>query len=275
HTSPPPRPPPRRPAPGGLFFAAQAGPSSEPAQPPAGPAETGAPAPNSAYAVSKVAAASLVYYFGRKRGLRCTNLRLYSVYGPLEDASRLIPNVVRFGVDGRLPEFVSPDVSRDFVYVDDVTEAFIDAALNLPPDAHGDSFNIGTGAKTTIGDVATIARDLFGVRDEPTFTMPSRSWDTTDWFARIDKARDVLGWQPRTSFRGGLERTARWFSALPDKERYYQSSKRFGLDTKHSVSAIVACYRDGQAIPIMHERLRATFAKLNVDYEIIFVNDCR
>ena len=53
-----------------------------------------------------------------------------------------------------------------------------------------------------------------------------------------------------------------------------QSSKRFGLDTKHSVSAIIACYKDGQAIPIMYERLKKTFAGLNVDHEIIFVNDC-
>src|SRR5207253_9445393 len=43
---------------------------------------------------------------------------------------------------------------------------------------------------------------------------------------------------------------------------------------KHSISAIVACYKDGQAIPIMYERLKKTFNKLNIDYEIIFVNDC-
>jgi dolichol-phosphate mannosyltransferase len=40
------------------------------------------------------------------------------------------------------------------------------------------------------------------------------------------------------------------------------------------LTAVVACYRDAQAVPVMHERLVATFAKLGVDYEIIFVNDC-
>ena len=40
------------------------------------------------------------------------------------------------------------------------------------------------------------------------------------------------------------------------------------------MSAIIACYKDNQAIPVMYERLKATFSKLNVDYEIIFVNDC-
>lgn len=258
----------------GISFYGHAGTSSEYGDNASGPAETGPSAPNSDYAVSKVAAANLIYYFGRKKGMRCTNLRLYSAYGPLEDASRLIPNLIRLGLEGGLPEFVSPDVSRDFIYVDDVTEAFIDAALGLPEAYHGDSFNIGTGCKTTIRDVAAIAGEMFGIASEPVFTMPARRWDVTDWYARIDKAREVLGWGPRTSFREGLERTARWFSSLPDKERYYHSSKRFGLDTKHSVSAVVACYKDNQAIPLMYERLRATFSKLNIDYEIIFVNDC-
>lgn len=257
-----------------ISFYGHAGSSSEYGENASGPTETGPTAPNSDYAVSKAASASLIYYFGRKQGLRCANLRLYSVYGPLEDAARLIPNVVRLGLEGRFPELVSPDVSRDFVYVDDVTTAFIDAALALPAHCHGDSFNIGTGHKTTIGDVARIATDVFDIQSEPVFTMPSRHWDVSNWFARIDRARETLSWEPRTTFKEGLERTARWYATLPDKARYQQSSKRFGLDTKYSMSAVVACYKDNQAIPIMYQRLSTTFAKLNVDYEIIFVNDC-
>ena len=74
-------------------------------------------------------------------------------------------------------------------------------------------------------------------------------------------------------FRDGLRRTADWYRKLEDPEGYHRSSKQFGLDTKHSVSAIVACYKDGQAIPIMYERLKKTFEELKVDYEIILVND--
>jgi dolichol-phosphate mannosyltransferase len=103
--------------------------------------------------------------------------------------------------------------------------------------------------------------------------MPSRQWDLPDWYANIEKVRTRIGWEPRTTFREGLLNTAEWFRSLPDRALYSQSSKRFGLDTKHSVSAIIACYRDNLAIPIMYERLKATFTKLNVDHEIIFVND--
>src|SRR5262249_8987463 len=113
----------------------------------------------------------------------------------------------------------------------------------------------------------------FGLPGAPTFTMSERRWDVHDWFADNRKARARLGWQPRTDFRDGLRRTAAWYKALPDKPRYVQSSKKFGLDTVYSVSAVIACYKDNQAIPIMYERLKETFTRLNVDFEIIFVND--
>ena len=46
------------------------------------------------------------------------------------------------------------------------------------------------------------------------------------------------------------------------------------MPERKKISAIIACYRDAPAIPIMHERLAAVFQKIGVDYEIIFVNDC-
>ncbi|MGO9914805.1 MAG: NAD-dependent epimerase/dehydratase family protein [Isosphaeraceae bacterium] len=251
-----------------------AGSSSEYGDNAAGPRERDPAAPNSDYAVSKVAAANLIHYYGKRRGFPCANLRLYSVFGPLEDSARLIPNLVRHGMRGRFPEFVNPTISRDFVYVDDVSEAFIDAALNLAANDYGESFNIGTGSKTTIGDVAETARRLFDIAAEPVFNMSKRPWDVPDWYANIDKTRERLKWKPRTTFEQGLRKTIHWYEALLDKPRYERSSKKYGLDTVYSVSAVVACYRDNLAIPIMYERLKSTFTKLNIDFEIIFVNDC-
>jgi polyisoprenyl-phosphate glycosyltransferase len=251
-----------------------AGSSSEYGDNASGPSELAPFAPNSHYAVSKVAAANLLHYYGKKKGFPCVNLRLYSVYGPLEDSSRLIPNLVRHGIERTYPKFVNPSISRDFVYVDDVVEAFVDIALNFTVNDYGSSFNIGTGRKTTIRDCAIIAKDIFSIPSDPDFSsMPDRNWDVTDWYANIDEVRTRIGWIPRTTLREGIIQTANWFRQLEDKEMYFQSSKRFGLDTKHSVSAVIACYKDAEAIPVMYERLKKTFTKLNVDYEIIFVND--
>ena len=261
-------------APQGIVAYVHAGSSSEYGTNAAGTPEDGFLAPNSDYAVSKASAAHFLHYHGRHRGFPGINLRLYSVYGPMEDSSRLIPTLMRAGLAGRYPPFVNPDISRDFIHVDDVCEAFVRAALSMRPEVHGTSVNIGTGVKTTIRDLASVAQRMFGLEASPEFALAPRAWDVTDWFANVSRARDLIGWEPRTSLADGLASTREWFASLPDPDAYERSSKRFGLDTRHSVTAIIACYRDAQAIPIMHARLRDTFAKLNIDYEIIFVNDC-
>ena len=92
--------------------------------------------------------------------------------------------------------------------------------------------------------------------------MPERCWDVTDWYANIDgpAAAPRLG-SRAPALRRASKQTVDWYKALPDKPRYERSSKKFGLDTVYSVSAIVACYKDNQAIPIMYERLMATFTQ--------------
>lgn len=251
-----------------------AGSSSEYGARSAAPDESRAPAPNSQYAVTKAAAAGLVYFSGRHRGLRCANLRLYSVYGPLEDRSRLIPTLVAEAARGRLPPFVEPQTSRDFVYVDDAVRAFVSAAVLLRPDHYGESFNIGSGRKTTIRELAELAKREFGVECAPEFsTMPARTWDLEDWYANPARAAEILGWRAQIGLEEGLRRTARWYSGLADVALYESASKKRALDSIYSVTAIIACYKDGEAIPVMAERLERMFTALKIDYEIIFVND--
>ena len=251
-----------------------AGSSSEYGDNCSGPAELDHLAPNSHYAVSKAATGHLIHYYGRHLRFPCVNLRLYSAYGPLEDSSRLIPKLVCNGLDRKLPDFVRPDISRDFVYIDDVCSAFVKAALNLRDDDYGASFNIGTGTKVTMAEIAELARTLYEIEDAPRFNMPPRKWDAADWYARPDLARDRIGWSATTPLDEGLRKTTDWLRSLPDRNRYETSSKVFAVDTRCSVSAIIACYKDGMAIPIMYARLKAVFHRLNIDHEIIFVNDC-
>jgi len=250
-----------------------AGSSSEYGVNAAGPLETDPALPNSHYAVSKLAASQFIGFAGHTLHLPIVNLRLYSVYGPLEDASRLIPNLVRHGLDGVYPPFVSPDTSRDFVYVDDVCEAFVRAATRLTPELYGESFNIGTGARTTMRDLADTAQLVFSLNKPAAFgTMPGRHWDVDTWFAAPDKAARLLGWSATTPLAEGLRRTADWVASL-GADGFAGMTKRDRAPERRSITAIVACYRDEQAVPIMYDRLVATFRKLAVDYEIIFVND--
>jgi len=252
-----------------------AGSSSEYGSLSAGPSEESFLKPNSHYSVAKASASQLIWYYGQKHKLACANLRFYSIYGPMEDSSRLIPNLVMEGLKGRLPPFVDPDISRDFIFIDDACEAFFDAAINLREEFFGHSFNVGSGKKVTIKEIAELACDIFNVKDEPRFSsITNNSWDLSDWYSNQKKTRAVLGWQANVDLRAGLLKTVDWLQSVESEEVYKGSSKKYELDVYRSISAIVACYKDEQAIPIMYERLVKTFRKIGIEYEIIFVNDC-
>lgn len=251
-----------------------AGSSSEYGTNSASPDEAASLKPNSHYAVSKAAAGHYVTFAGETRGLPVVNLRLYSVYGPYEDASRLIPALVAHGLAGRYPDFVDPDTARDFVFIDDVCDAFILAAARMSPDLHGQSLNIGSGFQTTIRELAGIARDVFAIPSEPVFgEMTGRHWDLTTWRSDPRKAERLLGWRAGTSLRDGLARTAEWTRSLAGTGLPALTKRGDTSGRPRSVSAIVACYKDEPAIPVMHERLTAVFRKLGIDYEVIFVDD--
>lgn len=238
------------------------------------PLESSVCAPDSHYATSKVAVANYLTFMGKRHQFPCVNLRLYSVYGQLEDTSRLMPSLVRHALAGKLPPFVDARTSRDFIHVDDVCAAFVMAASRMHPGLYGENFNIGSGQKTTIADLAATTKAVFNVAEEPRFnTMEGRAWDQAEWYSNPQKAADSFGWQCTIDLTKGLQKTAAWVSQLSDTE-FASTTKKNPDERKRSVSAIIACYKDAQAIPIMYSRLTDTFMKLGIDYEIIFVNDC-
>jgi nucleoside-diphosphate-sugar epimerase len=194
----------------------QAGSSSEYGSNCSAPREDSAPIPDSDYAVSKVAATAFVQLSGTKRGVPAWVLRLSSVYGPYEDVSRLVPRLLMQARKRAYPPLASPQISRDFVHIDDVCAAFervIEVAATLP---RGEIFNIGTGTCTTLADIVARVRKLFAISEEPVWgSMSNRHWDHPDWYSNPRKANDVLGWRATTSLDDGLARTARWMDENP------------------------------------------------------------
>jgi dolichol-phosphate mannosyltransferase len=194
----------------GAAAVVQAGSSSEYGAQDHAPAEHELPAPNSAYAVSKVAATQYGQWLARDRGQAVTTLRLYSIYGPWEDPRRLMPVLVEHARRGAWPPLADPSTPRDFVYVDDACEAFLRAAARARP---GDAavYNVASGTQTTLRELVDAARDVFGVAEEPRWgDYGARTWDTTVWVGDPARARSELGWTATTTLGDGLRAFGAW-----------------------------------------------------------------
>jgi UDP-glucose 4-epimerase len=180
--------------------------------------------PNSEYSVTKGYVSNYCRFLANKHGLNISTLRLYSVYGPYEEPTRLMPQMVLKAMAHALPPLVSPDVARDFVYIDDVVRALLLAAGQNHP---GKIYNICSGQQTTIRDLVD---EVFRTFD---FTapiawgeMPNRTWDTNCWVGKNQLARAELGWAPETALDQGLSRFRDWLLSDAETLQYYQSIRR-------------------------------------------------
>jgi dolichol-phosphate mannosyltransferase len=248
-----------------------AGSSSEYGLNAAGPSEDDPLQPNSHYAVTKASAAQMIKFYGTIKEMPVLNLRYYSIYGPFEEPDRLIPQLIEKGMKGAYPPLVQPDISRDFVYVDDAIYATLLSANSDFLKTAGKSINIASNKKTTIRDIAFTIKDIFHLPNDPEWgDFPNRKWDLKDWYGNAALAKELLDWENATTLREGLTQTCDWQKTY-SKPLY---EKKIVQDKiRHKLSAVIACYRDAQAIPFMYQRLTDTFRKIGVDYEIIFVND--
>jgi len=168
-------------------------------------------APSSPYAVSKWAADGYARMFHHLWDVQVSNLRIGMVYGPgRQDTHKLVPYVALALLRGREPELGSGTRHLDWVYVDDVVDAFL--AAGATPEAAGRAFDIGTGTGTSIRDTAELLSDIVGGPTRPRYgVLTDRALDS----ARIADpalAAEVLGWRPAVGLEEGLRRTVDWFS---------------------------------------------------------------
>jgi nucleoside-diphosphate-sugar epimerase len=159
----------------------------------------------SPYAAAKTAAHEYSRMCQSLFGTPVVNLRPFMVYGPGQPQWKVIPTVIRALLDGCPPALSSGERQIDWVYVDDVVEAFIAAAL--APNVEGLTLDIGSGRLASIREVVDCLVRLINPAIEPRFgALPDRPARPAR-IADIEPARLHLGWQPRTSLRAGLEAT--------------------------------------------------------------------
>jgi UDP-glucose 4-epimerase len=174
------------------------------------------PAPVSAYGASKLAAEYYVHALGRLNGVDTVVLRYFNVFGPGQDpASEYAAVVPRFStavLEDRQPIVNgSGEISRDFVYVDNVVEANLLAARPMSPS--GLTCNIASGTRSSLLQLLESINTAAGRRVEPIFG-PARNGDIPHSYADISVARQALGYEVRVPFGEGIRRTIAWYRGV-------------------------------------------------------------
>jgi UDP-glucose 4-epimerase len=177
------------------------------------PTREGAPQhPLSPYGVSKKVVGDYLHYYREVHGLEYTVAALANVYGPRQDPHGEAGVVAIFA--GKLLDRQRPTVfgdggqTRDYIYIDDVVDAFVRAVDK----GSGLLLNIGTGIETSVQQLYDAMAKLTGFKDSPQYA-PLRAGELLRSALDPGRAAIHLGWKPFTSLEEGLARTLEHFKA--------------------------------------------------------------
>jgi nucleoside-diphosphate-sugar epimerase len=173
-------------------------------------AEGTASVPSSPYAGSKIAAASYARMFHALYGTDSVWLRLFMVYGPAQpEIRRLVPHVTLSLLRGEAPKLSSGRRGIDWVYVDDVVEALLAAAVARG--IEGRMLDVGSGSLVTIRSIVERLSQMIDPTIVPLFgALPDRPLEH-DPVADVSTTASCLGWRSRTPLEEGLRRTVDWY----------------------------------------------------------------
>jgi UDP-glucose 4-epimerase len=167
--------------------------------------------PTSPYAASKVAGEVYLNTFRNLYGLECSHVAPANVYGPRQDPHGEAGVVAIFSqalLSGRPTKIFGDGTdTRDYVFVDDVVDAFVRASGEA---GGGQRFNVGTGVETSVRQLHTAIASAVGTPDEPEF-HPPRLGDLKRSCLDISRAESVLGWRPKVKLDDGVARTVDYF----------------------------------------------------------------
>ncbi len=173
------------------------------------------PRPMSPYAASKLTGEAIVRAWGHSFGLSGVSLRFFNVFGPRQAADSAYAAVIVSFLT-RLSRGQSPIIfgdgtaSRDFTPVGSVVRA-MQLAGAAQREFSGEAINVGTGTRTTIGELAEALARLVDRPDLMPIYEPSRSGDVPHSVADLTAARALLGYEPGQSFGEALAETVAWF----------------------------------------------------------------
>ena len=178
------------------------------------------------YQITKMLGELYCNFFRNYYGMATVRTRFFNSYGPGEIPGRyrnVIPNFIYWAMNGQpLPITGTGEETRDWTYVGDIVDGLLRAGSM--PEAVGEAMNLASGLETQVIDVATWVNELTG-NEAGVVYIERRKWDTKSrLLASIDKARQLIAYEPKTEFRDGLACTVAWFR---DNWEKIKASARF------------------------------------------------
>jgi len=168
--------------------------------------------PLTPYAAAKAGADRLVYSYIITYKIPAIIIRPFNNYGPYQHLEKAIPRFITSAILNE-PLTIHGDGSaeRDWVYVEDVAEA-IESALWVELDkVQGEVINIGTGISTSVLEIAHKILKLMEKPESLVQHIPDRPGQVDKHISSTEKAKQLLGWQAKTSLEEGLKKTIKWY----------------------------------------------------------------
>lgn len=177
--------------------------------------------PLSPYAVTKYANELYADVFARTYGMECVGLRYFNVFGRRQDPFGAYAAVIPLFVK-KLMAHESPmingdgEYSRDFTYIDNVIQMNILAMTTTNPDAVNQVYNTAFGERATLNQLLDCLKEYLSEFDSEIANVeivhgPNRLGDIPHSLACIDKAKKLLGYNPKYSMRDGLKEAVKWY----------------------------------------------------------------
>lgn len=177
--------------------------------------------PLSPYAITKYVDELYADVFSKTYGTEYIGLRYFNVFGRRQDPhgayAAVIPLFVKKFMNHEAPNINGDgEYSRDFTYIDNVIQMNMLAMTTSNPEAVNQIYNTAFGERTTLNQLVEYLRDFLGEFDpiiqtiEPTYG-PNRAGDIPHSLASIEKAKSLLGYNPKYSMRDGLKEAVSWY----------------------------------------------------------------
>jgi nucleoside-diphosphate-sugar epimerase len=171
------------------------------------------------YQITKLLGELYCNFFHNYYGLPVAIARYFNVYGPGEIPGayrNVIPNFIWWALHKKpLPITGTGEETRDFTYVENIVDGTL--RLGVVPGAIGDAFNLASETETKVIDVANMVNEITGNPNGVQF-VSRRDWDKiTRRRASIEKARKVLGYEPRMKMKDGIKSVHNWIIQNRDK----------------------------------------------------------